>query len=634
MLLLRTLVDIGPRRLIRRLRYELRQSFDRILPPPPLALACVPSSRLRPAWWHDPCLSTIDPPPASSIGNSALFISFTFLNESRHMDWPLVWNDSSWPRLWQFHLHYFDWARSWLNEALLTGQWPVSAWALEPLLDQWTVANLPGRGDGWHSYTLSLRSRNWIQLFRHCPALITTSRLQSLWKQLCWLQAHPEHCHGGNHWLENLTALALGGLQFEGSTALAMHHRAMDLLQKELDRQLLPDGGHHERSASYHLLMLDRLVELADLLESRRYIRPPWLLESVQRMTAWAAAIKLDNGGFPRFNDSAADSCRPIGAVIASAQRHLASAEVDYLTPGPQPQLPLIDLADTGWTFLRPGNGWELAFKCGTPCPRHLAAHAHSDLLSFDLWNHGEPVITEVGTSVYESGHQRQFERSSAAHNSIQLGLPNHSSSFVMSKDEVSWIEPVEVWSSFRAGRKAQPNNRSHGQNGPWFWAAGSHNGFHIISAQHYRWLGLRLSPSNLPVLVIIDAFSASQPLCWRGWWHLGPGLSPSLLELGLQWHCLPSTTPRPQPITTGYIASGFGTRQSRTFLRRCGSLPFGQHLVITVLAPQGLRIQSSPLSSVEGSLRLTDLGSIHWRWPTPMKQHSFQSIPSILIDD
>ena len=32
--LLRTLVDIGPRRLQRRLRYELRQHLDRRLPPP------------------------------------------------------------------------------------------------------------------------------------------------------------------------------------------------------------------------------------------------------------------------------------------------------------------------------------------------------------------------------------------------------------------------------------------------------------------------------------------------------------------------------------------------------------------------------------------------------------------------
>ena len=124
--------------------------------------------------------------------------------------------------------------------ALITGEWPDQAALLEQLLDQWIEANPPGRGDGWHSYTLSLRTRNWIWLFRTCPQLATSSRIQSLWQQLLWLQAHPEYCHGGNHWLENLTALALGGLQFAGPDAQAMHNRSMRLLQKELFCKFLP----------------------------------------------------------------------------------------------------------------------------------------------------------------------------------------------------------------------------------------------------------------------------------------------------------------------------------------------------------------------------------------------------------
>ena len=82
--------------------------------------------------------------------------------------------------------------------------------------------------------------------------LVTPTRLNSLWQQLKWLQSHPEHANGGNHWLENLM-LSLGGLQFVGRDALAMHNSAMNLLQKELAHQVL--GGHEERSASYHLLI-------------------------------------------------------------------------------------------------------------------------------------------------------------------------------------------------------------------------------------------------------------------------------------------------------------------------------------------------------------------------------------------
>ena len=97
-------------------------------------------------------------------------VSFNFLQQEQQLSWPIRWNDPNWPRLWQFHLHYFDWARDWLELALISGQWPNQAALLEPLLDQWIEANPPGRGDGWHSYTLSLRTRNWIWLFRCLPA--------------------------------------------------------------------------------------------------------------------------------------------------------------------------------------------------------------------------------------------------------------------------------------------------------------------------------------------------------------------------------------------------------------------------------------------------------------------------------
>ena len=111
-------------------------------------------------------------------------ISFQFLHQEQELYWPIRWNNPNWPRLWQFHLHYFDWARDWLEVALITGKFPDQASLLEPLLDQWIEANPPGRGDGWHSYTLSLRTRNWIWLFRSCPQLATPSRIQSLWQQV------------------------------------------------------------------------------------------------------------------------------------------------------------------------------------------------------------------------------------------------------------------------------------------------------------------------------------------------------------------------------------------------------------------------------------------------------------------
>ena len=96
--------------------------------------------------------------------------------------------------------------------------------------------------------------------------------------------------------------------------------------------------------------------------------------------------------------------------------------------------------------ILRPGGGWEILFKWGPSCPKHLPG-MQSDSLSFDIFYKGIPIIVEAGTSTYEYGSLRLFQRSASAHNIFQLGHNKN----------CKWIEPVEVWGNFRAGFKANP---------------------------------------------------------------------------------------------------------------------------------------------------------------------------------
>ena len=68
-----------------------------------------------------------------------------------------------------------------------------------------------------------------------------------------------------------------------------------------------------------------------------------------------------------------------------------------------------------------------MAFKCGVPCPPHLPGHVHSDQLSVDISYRGHWVICEAGTSIYGNGVERAYERSGAAHNVLQIGIPDRS---------------------------------------------------------------------------------------------------------------------------------------------------------------------------------------------------------------
>ena len=141
------------------------------------------------------------------------------------------------------------------------------------------------------------------------------------------------------------------------------------------------------------------------------------------------------------------------------------------------------------------------------------------------------------------------------------------------------------------------------------------------------------LSASNQPILVVVDAIASRQQVHWRRWWHLGPGLSPSMSEIGLQWQFWPHPAPFQQKTFDGYLATGFGQRQPRSVLRSSGFMPAGRHMLISVLSPRGARIECSIKASGDGSLWLSDLGCIYWRWPDSTDQRSSLSIPRVLID-
>ena len=590
-----TLLDVGVYRLSLRLRYELRKRLDRELPFR-FSLYLAGVRRGIPRWLNVlESLKSVSKPinTRKLLGNKS--INFKFLNCIKELEFPIEWNKSDWQRLWQFNLHYFDWARDWLEQRLVSGTWCDDAEHLECLLDQWIEFNVPGRGDGWHSYTLSLRCRNWIWLFRTCPELATPNRVKSLWYQLCWLQSHPEKCHGGNHWIENLTALAIGGLQFGGSEAGKMYVRAMNQLEQELKTQVLEDGGHEERTAAYHLLILNRLIELGCVVQSVTHQRPNWLVNKIHKMVEWAELIRLSDGTFVRLNDAPVDICPPIDHVIDFAWSYLDSKDTaskglnllisrmsrsfetsseshmpKYNNPSIQPSI--LDLPSTGWIIFRPGHDWELVFKCGQSCPKHLPAHGHSDLLSFDLFHKGKPFLAETGTSIYGNCLDRNYERSYSSHNIFQLG------DIYKNKDSesITWIEPIEVWGNFRAARKASIINRYYGKDLDSLWVRASHDAYNRLGSSHNRFIKLKINSLNNLQITIKDYLECNRAMAWRQFWHLGPGISEDnlkpLIDQLKQNHSFEIYW------KDTWYSVAFGERIARRTLCLLGEVPKGSH--------------------------------------------------------
>ena len=93
----------------------------------------------------------------------------------------------------------------------------------------------------------------------------------------------------------------------------------------EAEAQVLPDGGHVERSPMYHCIVLEDYLDLVNLLD-----RNPGLVASearvtlrdaARRATAFLRAIRNGADDIPLFNDAAFAITPPASAVLAYASR-------------------------------------------------------------------------------------------------------------------------------------------------------------------------------------------------------------------------------------------------------------------------------------------------------------------------
>lgn len=328
---------------------------------------------------------------------------FRFLNQERRID---SWNDPGISKLWLYNLHYFD------------------SPTVE-LIREWIAENPVGKGNGWEPYPLSLRICNWIKWSLAGNPLEATV-LESLVVQARYLAETVEYHLLGNHLLANAKALVFVGAFFEGTLAEGWLATGLRILASQLAEQVLDDGGHFERSPMYHSLVLEDVLDLVNLHRVWPDLIPDWS-DVARRMLGWLRNMMHPDGRFAFFNDAAFGVAPEVNALIQYAERLAIQPD----------QLPL---GDSG--YIRLENDRAVVFFDAAPIgPDYQPGHAHADTLSFELSVNGLRTIVNLGTSTYEKNANRDFQRSTEAHNTARVDGRNSS----------------EVWSAFRVARRARP---------------------------------------------------------------------------------------------------------------------------------------------------------------------------------
>ena len=331
---------------------------------------------------------------------------FTFLNLRKEFsDWNFIGNGP----LWAYNLNYFD----YINQPEMSCEVACS-WIDRYIADIHTVTW------GLDPYPIALRGINWIKFFCRQPECATKEREDSLYSQYRLLERKLEYHLLGNHLLEDAFSLYIGAAYFADE---AMMQRARRLLMRELKEQTLPDGAHYEQSPMYHCILLDRLLDCLNFAKSCG------LVEDIDALSKYAVmmlghleSIVYCNGDIPLLNDSARGIAPTANLIFDYAQRLGLTWQ----------KLPL---CECGYRKLFSGE-MEAVVDIGEIAASYQPGHTHADALSYELRISGEPFVVDTGISTYDKTPRRQYERSTAAHNTVTID----------GKDS------AEVWGGFRVG--------------------------------------------------------------------------------------------------------------------------------------------------------------------------------------
>jgi len=400
---------------------------------------------------------------------------FTFLNQTVASNGSIPWNDRRYAKLWLYHLNYFD----FLNVGfVLPEEEPILDRAMEIALD-WRQHNTEGTEVGWEPYPLSVRIINWLKfLARHGRSLEVleergriSTLLGSLGVQVATLEHRLEKDLLGNHFLKNLKALLFAGALLETPSSTRWWAKGEALLKQELNEQILPDGGHFERSPMYHSQVLEDLAEIRLLCASTGRILPcsDLLSRKIRSMAQFLKGIIHPDGEIPLFNDSVLGGARPPDELLAMAEMS------DIQSAESEPQVTVFP--DTGYGVIRsPESRSSLIFDCGPLGPDYQPGHGHCDVLSYELSLHGQRVLVDTGVSTYEPGPERHYERSTVAHNTLRI----------------DGEEQAEIWASFRVGRRPRVGQMSGGSDGVFRFVSGEHDAYWRRGVGHAREILLR----------------------------------------------------------------------------------------------------------------------------------------------
>ena len=174
-------------------------------------------------------------------------------------------------------------------------------------------------------------------------------------------------------------------------------------LSEELQRQILPDGGHISRNPGALVELLSDLLPLRQTFAARNIPPPPALLNAIDRMMPMLRFFRHGDGSFALFNGMSNAPNDLVATLLAYDDTHGA---------------PMASMPHTGYQRIDAGTT-TLIMDTGAPPTPSVSQDAHAGCLSFELSSGPSRIVVNCGMPATGRDNWRPFARGTAAHSTL-----------------------------------------------------------------------------------------------------------------------------------------------------------------------------------------------------------------------
>jgi uncharacterized heparinase superfamily protein len=275
------------------------------------------------------------------------------------------------------------------------------------LIEDWITQQGRWHALAWRTDILSRRIISWLSqaplALQDADVKFYRRYIRSLTRQVRYLRITAAQSRDGLPRLQALIALTFAALCMQNQSKHL--RKAMRKLADELNRQILPDGGHISRNPGTLIELLLDLLPLRQLFTHRNVQPPAALNNAIDRVMPMLRFFRHGDGNFALFNGMGPTPVDLLATVLAYDDAR---------------GTPVSHAPHSGYQRLESGSA-VLLVDTGRAPPLGVSQEAHAGCLAFELSWKQHRLVVNCGIPSTNRENWRPVARATPAHSTVTL---------------------------------------------------------------------------------------------------------------------------------------------------------------------------------------------------------------------